>query len=357
MSTTKPIALKKIAFDATKDSTFYFTSSGGNQVVKNKITIRTNIDNNVVYTNTIENYKYEQVVPAGTLGNGIYYNFYFTTYDVDNNASENSNPVPFYCYSDPVIEFTNLPTTNIINSSSFDFNVTYNQTERELLYSYRFILYDSNGNEISNSGDLYDSSNPPISLSYTFKGFEDDKNYKIECNGKTINETPFTTGKRDIYVNYYTPKLFSIIDLTNNCDDGNIEITNNMVLIDGESNPITPTYIDKEKIDLTADGSYVIWNKGYSVNNDFYLQGWIESPKVGTGVNLLVLEGNSSNTITLNLIQEEMGDNVGKYCMELFVNDLVTYYAFSNYVDTINKLTFYLKRVNNLYTIKLEVTA
>lgn len=36
----KPMALSKNAFDATQDQIFYFTSTGGNQVVKNKITIR-----------------------------------------------------------------------------------------------------------------------------------------------------------------------------------------------------------------------------------------------------------------------------------------------------------------------------
>ena len=49
MAMITPIPSTKVAFDATQDSVFYFTSNGGNQVVKNKITIRNNSTNEVVY--------------------------------------------------------------------------------------------------------------------------------------------------------------------------------------------------------------------------------------------------------------------------------------------------------------------
>ena len=62
MAMIKPIALSKNAFDATQDQIFYFTSTGGNQVVKNKITIRLQSDNSIVYTNTIISYKFNQTI-------------------------------------------------------------------------------------------------------------------------------------------------------------------------------------------------------------------------------------------------------------------------------------------------------
>ena len=75
MAMIKPIALSKNAFDATQDQIFYFTSTGGNQVVKNKITIRLQSDNSIVYTNTVISYKFNQTIPANTLTNGDYYNY------------------------------------------------------------------------------------------------------------------------------------------------------------------------------------------------------------------------------------------------------------------------------------------
>ena len=51
MSLTKPIGQVVNAFDATTNHTFYFTSSGGNQVVYNRIIIRNNTTNVIVYNN------------------------------------------------------------------------------------------------------------------------------------------------------------------------------------------------------------------------------------------------------------------------------------------------------------------
>ena len=67
-----PIASQVNAFDATTNHLFYFTSSGGNQVAKNRITIRNNTTNVVVYQNTVETFLFQQEVPANTLVNGIY---------------------------------------------------------------------------------------------------------------------------------------------------------------------------------------------------------------------------------------------------------------------------------------------
>ena len=133
MAMIKPIALSKNAFDATQDQIFYFTSTGGNQVVKNKITIRLQSDNSIVYTNTVISYKFNQTIPANTLTNGVYYNYYFNTYDINDNVSDNRNVIPFYCYTTPSVSFTNLSNNGVVNASRFQTIIQYSQTESELL--------------------------------------------------------------------------------------------------------------------------------------------------------------------------------------------------------------------------------
>ena len=93
MALVKPIAQSISAFDATQDKTFSFTSSGGSQVVANRLTIRLQSDNSVVYQNKVTSYRFEQTVPSGTLENDNYYNFYFNTFDADNNMSDDSNVI------------------------------------------------------------------------------------------------------------------------------------------------------------------------------------------------------------------------------------------------------------------------
>ena len=127
MALVKPIAQGVSAFDATQDKTFSFTSNGDSQVVANRITIRLQDDNSIVYQNKIETYRFEQIVPANTLINGNYYNFYFNTYDADGNESEASNISQFYCFDTPTLTLTNLPSNNLIEASSYTFGVTYNQ--------------------------------------------------------------------------------------------------------------------------------------------------------------------------------------------------------------------------------------
>ena len=145
MAMMTPIALAHSAFSATNSETFKFSSTGGDQVVKNRLTIRNNTTNVVVYQNTVTSYLFQQEVPTNTLTNGVYYNYYFNTYDVNNNMSADSNAIAFRCYSTPTITFMNFPITNIINSSSYSFNITYNQSQGELLDYLIYYLYDSNG--------------------------------------------------------------------------------------------------------------------------------------------------------------------------------------------------------------------
>ena len=74
MALTRPTLNSTAAFDATKQHTFTFNVIGGTQVVANQLVIRNNITNEIVYTEKQETYKYEHIVNAGELANGIYYN-------------------------------------------------------------------------------------------------------------------------------------------------------------------------------------------------------------------------------------------------------------------------------------------
>lgn len=74
-----PMAQSLNAFDATKEQTVTFVVTGGDQVVKNRITVRSNVTNEIVYQNTVESYQLINTIPSGTLQNGRYYNYYINT--------------------------------------------------------------------------------------------------------------------------------------------------------------------------------------------------------------------------------------------------------------------------------------
>ena len=359
MALTRPTLLSTAAFDATQQHIFVFNVVGGSQVVANKLVIRNNVTNQIVYTEKQESFKYEHIVNANELTNGVYYNAVISTFDSDGNESQVSSPIQFYCYSAPFIQFTNIPVGNLINNASFDFEFIYTQAEGELLNSYVVNLYNSFQSIISTSGNIYvTNGSPPYTGSYLFAGFEDNNVYYIEAIGQTINNTQVTTGLIQFTVDYIKPDLFSLVSLTNNCKEGYISIASNIVLITGESNPTPPLYIDNKEVDLTADGAWVEFNEGYLINGDFLSRAWFRKPTPYSSI--LQFSNADGQIINVRFMQgyEYATDAEMKAYVEVSVSSIfgVDYYIYSNYINIQAENNYYilwLSRVNNIYQVQL----
>ena len=269
---TQPIINPIAAFDSTKEHEITFIVIGGAQVTGNRIVISDNQTGNVVYNNIVNTMKLAHTIPANTLSNGGYYNVVIYTIDNSANESAPSTPVPFYCYSQPTLTITNIPATETIGNGTYKFQGNYLQTENEQLNSYQFILYDSNKDILDRSDIIYYQSNN--SLAYTFVGMDNDISYYVELKGQTVNSTEITSGLMYFTVRYTQPATFAIVDLINDCENGYIQISSNIVAIDGKSNPEPPIYIDDKEVDLRDKDSWVKWDKGFNINNDFTMRVW-----------------------------------------------------------------------------------
>lgn len=245
---TQPIINPIAAFDATLSQEITFLVIGGAQVLGNRIVISDNQTGDVVYDNKVTTMKLSHVIPANTLTNGGYYNVVIYTLGSLDSVSSPSVPVPFYCYSQPVLTINNIPATETIENGTYTFQGNYLQQENEVLDSYQFILYDSNKNILSKSDVIYYQTNN--SLSYTFVGMSNDTSYYIELKGQTVNSTLITTGLLYFTVRYSQPASFAIVDLVNDCANGYIQISSNIVAIDGKAEPAPPVYIDNKEVDL-----------------------------------------------------------------------------------------------------------
>ena len=269
---TQPIINPISAFDATRAHNITFTVIGGAQVVANRLVISNNETGAIVYNKTAITMKLEHTIPANTLTNGGYYNAVVYTIDNANNESVASTAVPFYCYSQPVLTIDNIPATETIENGTYTFTGTYIQQEGEILNSYQYTLYDSNKNVLSKTPLIYYETDS--SLSYTFVGMSNDTSYYIELSGETVNGTHITSGVIYFTVRYIQPASFAICDLVNNCDDGYIQVSSNIVAIDGKSNPNPPIYIDDKEVDLRDSDSWVEWDSGFRIQDDFTLRAW-----------------------------------------------------------------------------------
>lgn len=360
MSLTRPTLISVPSFDATQSYTFTFTvQSGSAQIVANELVIRNQTDNTVVYNEKQETFKYEHIVDADELTNGTYYNATVSVFDADGNQSPTSIPIQFWCYSTPSITFTNIPESNIITNASFNFTFTYAQNEGEALNSYVVNLYNAFQSQIATSGVLYaQNGTPPYNGNYLFTGFEDNTVYYIEIVGTTVNGAIVSTGQIQFTVKYLRPDLFTLIELTNNCEEGYITLKSNIVLIEGESNPSPPTYIDDKEVDLTGNGSWVEWNDGYSISGNFLGRLWFRKPT--PYAQIMQFSNTDGQTIILRYMQGYENVNapdIQSY-VELYVQSVngYDYYIYSNYIDTLPDASYYnvwLTRVNGIYQLQL----
>lgn len=360
MALTRPTLIAVPSFDATQPYTFTFTAqSGSAQIVANQLTIRRQSDNQIVYDEKQETFKYEHVVNADELVNGTYYNAVVSVFDADDNQSPTSIPIQFWCYSTPSITFTNIPANNIITNASFNFTFTYAQNEGEALNSYVVNLYNAFQTQIATSGVIYtQTGTPPYDGSYLFAGFEDNTAYYIEIVGTTVNGAIVSTGQIQFTVKYSQPDLFTLVELTNNCEEGYITLKSNIVLIEGESNPDPPTYIDDKEVDLTEEGSWVEWNDGYSISGDFLARLWFRKPNPYTQI--MQFSNTDGQTITMNYMlgYENIDAPELQSYIEVHVQsiDSMSYYIYSNYIDTLPDTSYYnvwLTRVNDIYQLQL----
>ena len=269
---TQPIINPISAFDSTRAHTISFVVIGGAQVIGNRLVISNNQTGKEIYNKIQSTMKLEHLIPANTLTNGGYYNAVVYTIDSANNESVASAAVPFYCYSQPNLTIDNIPATETIENGTYKFVGNYLQQENELLNSYQYTLYDSNKNVLSQSALIYYDTDS--SLSYTFVGMSNDTAYYIELSGETVNGTKITSGLKYFTVRYIQPASFAICDLVNNCEDGYIQISSNIVAIDGKSNPDPPIYIDDKEVDLRDPDSWVEWNSGFRIQDDFTMRVW-----------------------------------------------------------------------------------
>lgn len=361
MALTTPILLTLAAFDASKSQNFIFESIGGDQVTANTLTIKENSDNSVVYSQRQETFKFEHLLPANILQNGVYYTATITTHNALNQSSLPSTPIQFWCYTLPTISFTNIPSDRIIDNASYTFNFTYDQEENENLALYVVNLYNSQQSLISTSGNLYPATSTlPFNGSYTFSGFENSTVYYVEVKASTVEGTQISSGLQQITVRYSHPDLFALIELVNNCEEGYITIYSNMTSIDGKSNPSPPIYIDNSEVDLTNPDSWVMWDEGFSINGDFLARLWYRNPTPATNANIITFSNINGQTITLYHRQGyptvEDGEQKAYVCAVVTELNGFHQYYYSNYKDILLPTSYYclwLTRKGNTYQLQL----
>lgn len=349
-----PILFDIAAFDKSSEQKLAF-SWNGNQAFSNRLRIYKNSDSTLVYDQTQSSMQLYHTLAANTDGllNGTQYRATIAVLDKDNTESAPSSPVLFYCYTKPTF-LLNISENQIINNSMFVAEITYNQIEDEPLKEFEINLFDSGMNQIFTSSTLY----PSITKSAILSSLQDDTLYYVAASGVTLENTKLETGNIPFSVRYSTPTVFTKVELQNLSDSGQIKIRSNMISIDGKSNPSPPTYIDNEEVDLTQPDSYVIFDEGYKIRDNFTMKKIYSNitsyPAVidtfSNGVDSIVL------TMMKGRFESDTADKI--YCVLSVNNGLLNYRICSNKIfqpsDT-QKCRVVCQKIHDLYNIQISV--
>lgn len=349
-----PQLLSVNAFDASFEYTFKFTYDG-NQIRKTRLQICNNQTNAVVFNQTIDNYQAKHTLPANTLTNGTLYNVAIECFDKDNHSSGLSNKVIFYCFTTPSFKFSNITNGLIIGNSNITPSLTYSQIEGELLNSYQFILYNHNKVQINQSGIKYNTS----SMTTNFSNLEE-TNYFIRAIGETVNGMLLDTGFIGFSVVYDSPNNFSLLEVTNLEHEGRIKIKSNIIGMSGRTLPEDAElkFIDNEMLDLTNTNTKVIFDKGFSLNDDFEFDiVWYGEPIYNE--TFFEFEDIYKNKIILSwrLGTYESNNNIEKTFIKLETEKTLKYMILSNFIDkplSTQKTEIYIRRINHVFELYIK---
>lgn len=332
----KPICYLIPSFDSSIGTTIKF-SWLGNLPVSNTLRIKNNETNEVVYEVTQTTMRLEHIIsPENNLVNGVLYNASVKVTDNNNSDSEWSDVLLFYCFTAPTFSI-NIEQGQIIQAQTYGVDITYVQSEGELLQSYRAIVYDSNNNIV------YDSNIRYILDTIRITNLQDNGDYSIIVTGTTINGMNLSTGLIEFSVDFIKSEAYFVCELQNMYNTGGVYIKSNIVSVEGYSDS-NVTYIDNEIADLTDN--VVHFNDGFSIKDDFSL---MIKGKFEVDSQILNLKGNDE-TINVYYKYDTVFD---QYYFELEAIYKNNTYIITTVVITSENMTLWIKRINTLFQMEV----
>ena len=335
----RPQIMKIQPFDANYDYEISISWTG-NRAYANRIIIRDNESNEIVYNNLLSTYTLKHTIPAHTLTNGKKWVIEAQVYDVENIPSSLSEKVLFSTFTTPDFYFDNIPEGGKVINSSFAASIYYFSPEWENISSYNFYLYDSSKRILLESNLLNDDEN----INYTYKGLDNNTIYYIRCKGITVNGMILDTGYIEISVYYENPNTYARIYTTPLPSQGCVQVASNLIIIKYNGDEEFE-YIDG-MIDLRNKKIY--YDEGFLIENDFTLL--LKGKYLWQTAELLRMNNNSMGLILNSHIYAN-----NKLRFRLFVpNGVDNYLLYSDELefDDQDVITIAIRRSNNVYLLK-----
>ena len=282
-----PILSYISTFDPSNDNEIEFSYTG-NQISKKRIVITDNKTQKIVLDDTQVGMKLTYILSKNVLQPGQYI-AQLQVFDFDNNCSELSNQVLFYCFTTPTLSFKNFQDK--INTSLVTLNLQYYQAE-ESIKEYSYYLYNYEKSLLSKSSVFYDEGN----YEYTFLGLKNLSTYYVRCIGKTTHGMDIDTGYCLFNVEYITNPNNILIDLTNHICDGYISVNCNIIDIGYKVDGGDPIFEDGQ---VVLDNKKITYYSGFDFSDNFSM--FVKARKVPLNTPFFGYSTNTGN-VELSII-------------------------------------------------------
>jgi hypothetical protein len=339
MALIKPMIINPILpFNSTKDYTILFTVTSGSQIIANEVEVQRNSDNVQVYLRKKDSFVLQHNILANSLINSNEYRTRLRTYDVDNNFSNWSDWVYFWCFETPVDTITNI-TNGRINNQTYTFLGSH--VHSDTLQSYKFFLYNENKSVVSYSPELFINLNQP---QYEFAGLENDQLYYVELKTISIHQMEGTSGLVSFRPLYIAPKLNAVFTTENISDEGIIKLSADIRQIIGDIDSGSIQYIDGENIDLS--NGKISFKTGFNLQSDFRLKVW--------GKNITIYEVFTKLNADNGVIELSIYNNAIHAFRRLSNCNLVSHYVSNTLVmNTGDNIVVEILQSNNMMDLKI----
>lgn len=321
MTLTTPILNNITTFDPLLDTQISFSYSD-NQIKKKRLIITNSKTSTTVYDEIQLGMKLSYLLTGQTLPVGQY-TAQIQVFDFDENASELSSPVLFYCYSSPEFSFQDF--TNTIHSGTLSLSLEYIQAENEKLKEYTYYLYDFDKSLLKTSNTFFTL----IDEQFSFYGLRNEQNYYVQCKGKTVHGMTVDTGLNEVYVDYVMQPNNVLLKLTNHINEGFITIDCNIIDIGYEFDNDNYEIVDGE---LILSNNKITYKSGFKFSDEFSI--FIKSRKLPLGGTFLILK-TLDGKIELSII-ERGGEYYCKLSTESAIDtyNRYTYLPYPQLIDT-----------------------
>ena len=334
----KPILYLIQAFDSKVGTTIKF-SWLGNQPISNTLRIKDNETNEIVYEVTQTTMRLEHIISTNNnLINGKLYNASVKVTDSNNSNSEWSDVALFYCFTTPTFTI-NIVEGQIIQAQTYGVNITYAQSEGELLQSYRVQVFNSNYESVFDSNMRY------ILDTVRIANLQDNNTYYILATGTTINGIELTTGDISFLADFIKSETYFVCELKNMYNNGGVYIKSNIVSVEGYSDS-NVKYVDSNYADLSNNNVY--FDNGFTITNDFSLM--IKGKNFEVGKQIAQIKGNNE---IIN-IYNKYDTTKEQYYFELEAIYKQNIYVITyNYSPTSEDISLWIRRKNTLFEMEV----